>query len=69
MKQIKSVEFWCFFFLLVNVFTVGADFYFRRSAAALGASSARGGGVVTSTALDRIAKLRAPHNPSAKDMS
>jgi hypothetical protein len=24
---------------------------------------------VTPTALDRIAKLRAPHNPSAKDMS
>jgi hypothetical protein len=35
MKQLKSVEFWCFLLLLINMVTVGVDFYFRRSAAAL----------------------------------
>jgi hypothetical protein len=35
MKWLKSFEFWCFLLILVNVATAGADFYFRRSAAAL----------------------------------
>lgn len=35
MKWLKSFEFWCFLLILVNVATAGADFYFRRTAAAL----------------------------------
>ncbi|HEY6350579.1 MAG TPA: hypothetical protein VI636_14325 [Candidatus Angelobacter sp.] len=35
MNRLKSVEFWCFLLLMVNVATAGVDFYFRRSTAAL----------------------------------
>lgn len=35
MKWIKNLEFWCFFLLLLNLVTAGADFYFRRSTLAL----------------------------------
>ncbi|MFI5106648.1 MAG: hypothetical protein ACHP79_17130 [Terriglobales bacterium] len=34
MNRLKSVEFWCLLLLIVNAVTAGADFYFRRSAAA-----------------------------------
>lgn len=35
MKWIKNLEFWCFVLLFVNLATVAADFYFRRSTLAL----------------------------------
>jgi hypothetical protein len=35
MNRLKSLEFWCFVLLIINVVTVGVDFYFRRAAAAL----------------------------------
>lgn len=35
MNRLKSAEFWCFLLLIVNVATVGVDFYFRRATAAL----------------------------------
>jgi hypothetical protein len=35
MSRLKNAEFWCFLLLIINFATVGADFYFRRSAAAL----------------------------------
>lgn len=35
MNRIKNLEFWCFLLLMVNIATVGIDFYFRRSTAAL----------------------------------
>jgi hypothetical protein len=34
MNRLKSVEFWCLLLVIVNVVTAGADFYFRRAAAA-----------------------------------
>jgi len=34
MSRLKSVEFWCFLLLMVNVVTVAADLYFRRAIAA-----------------------------------
>lgn len=35
MKWLKNIELWCFLLIVVNVATVGADFYFRHSASAL----------------------------------
>jgi hypothetical protein len=35
MKGIKNLEFWCFVLLFINLATVAADFYFRRSTVAL----------------------------------
>jgi len=35
MNRLRSIEFWCFVLLIVNVITVGVDFYFRRATAAL----------------------------------
>jgi hypothetical protein len=34
MNRLRSIEFWCLLLLIVNAATAGADFYFRRSAAA-----------------------------------